>query len=61
MNKSPYAKRSFGQNYLVDRNYIDKITSSLDLSAGEHLIEIGSGRGALTEALVETGANVAAI
>ncbi|HEY0656970.1 MAG TPA: 16S rRNA (adenine(1518)-N(6)/adenine(1519)-N(6))-dimethyltransferase RsmA [Pyrinomonadaceae bacterium] len=66
MNKSKiqkpiYAKKSFGQNFLVDRNYIDKIISALNLQTGETIIEIGAGRGALTEKLIESGANVLAI
>ena len=59
--KKPYAKKSFGQNFLVDGNYINKIIRALKLQAGETVIEIGAGRGALTEGLVESGANVVAI
>jgi 16S rRNA (adenine1518-N6/adenine1519-N6)-dimethyltransferase len=61
-NKKPvFAKKSFGQNFLVDLNYINKIISALDLQQGETVIEIGSGRGALTEKLIESGARVIAI
>ena len=56
-----YAKKSFGQNFLVDPNYISKIISALNPQSGETIIEIGSGRGALTERLVESGATVIAI
>lgn len=59
--KKPFAKKSFGQNFLVDENYIDKIISALNLSENEAVIEIGAGRGALTEKLVDSGANVVAI
>ncbi len=59
--KSVYAKKSFGQNFLVDRNYIAKIIAALNLNEGETIIEIGAGRGALTEILIESGANVFAI
>lgn len=59
--KSPYAKKSFGQNFLVDPNYIDKIISALDLQTGETVVEIGPGRGALTEKLLESGARVIAV
>ncbi|MDQ3132186.1 MAG: 16S rRNA (adenine(1518)-N(6)/adenine(1519)-N(6))-dimethyltransferase RsmA [Acidobacteriota bacterium] len=61
IQKPVYAKKSFGQNFLVDGNYIDKIISALDPQAGETIIEIGAGRGALTEKLIESGANVIAI
>lgn len=57
----PFAKKSFGQNFLVDGNYIDKIIRALNPQAGETIIEIGAGRGALTEKLVASGANVVAV
>lgn len=59
--KKPFAKKSFGQNFLIDRNYIDKIISALNPQKDETIIEIGAGRGALTEKLVESGANIVAI
>lgn len=59
--KAVFAKKSFGQNFLVDQNYIDKIISALDTQKDETIIEIGAGRGALTEKLVESGADVTAI
>jgi len=55
------AKKSFGQNFLTDQNYIGKIIAALNPQAGETIIEIGAGRGALTERLIESGANVIAI
>lgn len=57
----PFAKKSFGQNFLVDENYINKIISALNPQTHETVIEIGAGRGALTEKLIELGANVLAI
>jgi 16S rRNA (adenine1518-N6/adenine1519-N6)-dimethyltransferase len=57
----PFAKKSFGQNFLVDKNYIDKIIDALDLQPDDAVIEIGAGRGALTEKLIESGARVIAI
>lgn len=60
-SSKPFAKKSFGQNFLVDKNYIDKIIDALDPQANERIIEIGAGRGALTEKLVASGARVVAI
>ncbi|REJ78439.1 MAG: ribosomal RNA small subunit methyltransferase A [Acidobacteria bacterium] len=57
----PFSKRSLGQNFLTDRNYIEKIVSAVDPRAGDHILEIGPGRGALTEGLVASGAKVTAI
>lgn len=59
--KTIYAKKSLGQNFLVDLNYVEKIISSLNLQSGETIIEIGAGRGALTRKLIEKEARVIAI
>lgn len=59
--KKTFAKKSFGQNFLVDENIIGKIISALNLSENETVIEIGAGRGALTETLLNSGAEVVAI
>ncbi len=56
-----FAKKSFGQNFLVDENYISRIISALNLQKGETVVEIGAGRGALTEGLIASGANVVAV
>lgn len=60
-SRKPFAKKSFGQNFLVDQNYINKIISALAPQNGETIFEIGAGRGALTEKLIESGANILAI
>ena len=59
--KTVFAKKSFGQNFLIDQNYISKIISALNPLENETIIEIGAGRGALTERLLESGANIFAI
>jgi 16S rRNA (adenine1518-N6/adenine1519-N6)-dimethyltransferase len=59
--KRSFAKRSLGQNFLVDQNYVKKIVAALDLKDTDTVIEIGPGRGAITELLVESGANVTAV
>jgi 16S rRNA (adenine1518-N6/adenine1519-N6)-dimethyltransferase len=43
--------KSLGQNFLVDNNIIDKIIHSADIKAEDSVLEIGPGRGALTEYL----------
>lgn len=60
-SEKPFAKKSLGQNFLTDGNYIKKIVDALDLQTDETVIEIGPGRGALTEKLLETAGNVIAI
>ena len=39
--KTIFAKKSFGQNFLVDQNYINKIISALNPQIDETIIEIG--------------------
>ncbi len=48
------AKRSLGQNFLVDPNLQRKIVDALSVDAGDELVEIGPGRGALTRHLIGT-------
>lgn len=59
--KPVFAKKSFGQNFLVDDDYADLIVEELDLQPDETVFEIGAGRGALTGKLCDTGARVFAI
>jgi len=47
------AKRSLGQNFLVDANISRKIVDALDIKPGDNVLEIGPGRGALTRHVVE--------
>ena len=42
------AKRSLGQNFLVDTGVQDRIVQALDLHTDDDVFEIGPGRGALT-------------
>jgi 16S rRNA (adenine1518-N6/adenine1519-N6)-dimethyltransferase len=55
------AKRSLGQNFLVGSHYPRRIVDSVAPRAGETIVEIGPGRGALTGMLLESGARVIAI
>ncbi|MDH3589779.1 MAG: 16S rRNA (adenine(1518)-N(6)/adenine(1519)-N(6))-dimethyltransferase RsmA [Gammaproteobacteria bacterium] len=48
----PVRKR-FGQHFLHDPNVIEHIVDTLDPQPGQHLVEIGPGRGALTIAVLE--------
>jgi 16S rRNA (adenine1518-N6/adenine1519-N6)-dimethyltransferase len=57
----PRAKKRLGQNFLVDEAYARRIVAALAPRAGETVLEIGPGRGALTGLLVESGARVVAV
>ncbi len=54
-------KRSLGQNFVVDPNTVRRIARLAGVGAGDHVVEIGAGLGALTRALAETGARVTAV
>lgn len=41
------AKKSLGQNFLIDEEALTDIARSIDI-AGRHIIEVGPGYGALT-------------
>jgi 16S rRNA (adenine1518-N6/adenine1519-N6)-dimethyltransferase len=47
------ARKRFGQNFLHDHNIIDRIVGSIMPSSEQHLVEIGPGRGAITEPLLD--------
>lgn len=51
-------KKSLGQNFLQDRNVINKITSPSNFENNSLIIEVGPGGGALTKELVKTGNKV---
>ncbi|PJL57535.1 16S rRNA (adenine(1518)-N(6)/adenine(1519)-N(6))-dimethyltransferase RsmA [Stenotrophomonas maltophilia] len=42
------AKKQLGQHFLADRHYIDKIVMAVNPKAGDRLVEIGPGQGAIT-------------
>ena len=52
------AKKSLGQNFLIDNNVIKKIIDEIDANPDDLIIEIGPGRGALTKELKKKGCNV---
>jgi 16S rRNA (adenine1518-N6/adenine1519-N6)-dimethyltransferase len=54
-------RRSLGQNFLIDGNIVRKSLELAQITAGDDVIEIGSGLGTLTSALLEAGARVWAV
>jgi 16S rRNA (adenine1518-N6/adenine1519-N6)-dimethyltransferase len=48
------ARKRFGQHFLHDPGVLDKIVSAVSPQPGDHIVEIGPGRGALTRALLES-------
>ena len=43
-----FAKKKYGQNFLIDQNIISQIINEIKISNNNHYLEIGPGRGALT-------------
>jgi 16S rRNA (adenine1518-N6/adenine1519-N6)-dimethyltransferase len=51
-----YPKKRFSQNFLKNQHFASKIVESLDINNKDTVIEIGPGKGILTEKLVKTNA-----
>ncbi|SAL52402.1 16S rRNA (adenine(1518)-N(6)/adenine(1519)-N(6))-dimethyltransferase RsmA [Caballeronia humi] len=48
-----FARKRFGQNFLVDQGVIDSIVDTIAPKRGERMVEIGPGLAALTAPLIE--------
>ena len=55
------AKKSFGQNFLINDAIVRKTIELAEVQAGDFVTEIGPGYGTLTVALVRAGAHVLAV
>lgn len=53
--------RGNGQNFLINPKPLETIIAAGEVKSGDHVLEIGPGLGALTEALLQAGARVTAI
>ena len=49
----PRARKRFGQHFLTDRHYVDRIVRAIDPKPGDAMAEIGPGTGILTDELVQ--------
>ena len=54
-------RKRFGQNFLRDESVIEAIARSIAATESEHLVEIGPGEGALTQALIGSGCRLDAV
>ena len=50
-----------GQNFLIDRNVARRIVRAASLEPGDHVLEVGPGRGALTRLLLDAASRVVAV
>ncbi len=55
------AKKSLGQNFLNSPGALTKMIAAANVQKTDTILEVGPGKGALTKALLETGATVIAI
>ena len=54
-------KKQFGQNFLIDRNLMDKVLELADLAGTETVLEVGPATGSLTEELLARAEAVVAV
>ncbi len=55
------AKRELGQNFLTNKDVVQKIIQTADVSEEDTIIEIGAGTGVLTKELARTAKTVIAV
>jgi len=61
MNRTIRAKKSLGQHFLVDPNIARKIVALVQPEEGDVILEIGPGKGILTQFFLHTPARVVAV
>ena len=57
----PPANKRLGQHFLIDQNIVRKIVTAAELTPDDTVLEIGPGRGILTDALSRAARRVVAI
>lgn len=57
----PSAIKRLGQNFLIDPNIVRKIVALAEIAPSDHVLEVGPGRGILTDALCTAAGRVTAI
>lgn len=57
----PRPRKALGQNFLTDGNIIAKILKAADIEPRDNVLEVGPGRGALTDLLARKAGRVTAI
>ncbi len=60
-SKNFIAKKSLGQNFLHAPHVANTMIRAANIGAGSHVLEVGPGKGALTEKILSAGASVIAV
>lgn len=55
------ARKRFGQNFLHDRHWIERIAKAVNATEGDDIVEIGPGQAALTRELIVGAGKVRAV
>ena len=53
--------KRFGQNFMLDGNLLKYISKEAEVAPGDNVLEVGPGCGALTQLMLDDGANLAAV
>ncbi len=61
MDNLPPPNKRLGQNFLIDPNIVRKIVALAELEPSAQVLEIGPGRGILTQALSQAAGHVTAV
>lgn len=54
-------RKALGQHFLTNRKILQRIVDVIDPEDGDHIVEIGAGKGALTFRLAKTTAHITAL
>jgi 16S rRNA (adenine1518-N6/adenine1519-N6)-dimethyltransferase len=57
----PPPRKRFGQHFLTDRSALQRIANALELTGEETVLEVGPGRGALTDLLADRARRVVCV
>lgn len=57
----PPARKSLGQHFLTDHAALERIADALEIAPGDVVVEVGPGRGALTDVLARRATRLVAI
>jgi 16S rRNA (adenine1518-N6/adenine1519-N6)-dimethyltransferase len=55
------ARKRFGQNFLADAHYVQRIVDAVDPQPGDNVVEIGPGLAALTGGLIARAGHITAV